>query len=212
MTKFFKTSQILLALVWLTLIAASPLARASILGNGQTGPPSFLIPNGTTLASETETITTITFSATYTTSVISDLNNTFCSGCLDFTYTFTNNGPDVLEHFTGYDFAGFMVDAGFNPTTAGNAPLDVYRASTGAVVGFDYTGVDDVKPGQTTPMLIIETNARSFTTGYATAQDGNAGYNFAYAPASTVPEPSSLGLIGGGLLVLGGFLRRFARI
>ena len=56
-------------------------------------------------------------------------------------------------------------------------------------------------------MLVIETNALHFTNGFASAQDGTAGFGFAYAPLA-VPEPSSLALMGGGLSVFGLLLRK----
>jgi hypothetical protein len=197
-------------LVLLAFSLALPLAHAAILGNGDTGPPSFLTPTGTLLISVSGNITTPTFSTDYTQWVYSDPGNTFCSGCLDFVYIFTNHGPDVNERYTMSDFDGFRVDAGFDPSTPGNAPLTVNRSTSGSVVGFNYTGIDTVDPGQTTPVLVIETDARAFTDGFVSAQDGTAGSAFAYAPANTgTPEPSSLALMGSGLLAAGGFLRRF---
>ena len=100
------------------------------------------------------------------------------------------------------------IDAGFDPSTPGNAPLTVNRAISGEVIGFNYTGTDTVLSGQTTPVLVIETNATKWVSGFVSAQDGTAGYGAAFAPAA-IPEPSSLGLVGGGLLFIGGFLRRF---
>ena len=38
------------------------------------------------------------FTATYTTWVVSNLNNTFCVGCLDFLCQLTDNGPDARDN------------------------------------------------------------------------------------------------------------------
>ena len=64
-------------LVLLAFSLALPLAHAAILGNGDTGPPSFLTPTGTLLISVSGTITTPTFSTDYTQWVYRDPNNTF---------------------------------------------------------------------------------------------------------------------------------------
>jgi hypothetical protein len=106
-----------------------------------------------------------------------------------------------------FDFAGFLIDVGTSPF-AMHDPTTIDRSSNGAVVGFNYPAIDEVSPGQTTPLLVIETNAMNFKNGFASAQDGTAGFGFAYAPAAPVPEPSSLALIGGGLTLFGALLRR----
>ena len=87
--------------------------------------------------------------------------------------------------------------------------MTVNRSTSGAVVGFNYSGIFTIAPGQTTPNLVIETNATTFTDGFLSVQDGTAGFGFAYAPATPTPEPSSLALMGSGLFAAGGFLRRF---
>ena len=208
MVKTIRKNHLPVKLVCLLAIALlAPLAHASILGNGGSAPPSPLFPTGTLVASTSGTITTATFSDAYAQWVYADPNNTWCSGCLDFVYQFTNNGPDAQARFSMYNFVGFLVDAGTNPFGV-HDPLTVDRSSLGPVIAFNYAG-SEIVPGETTPLLVIETNALNFTSGWASAQDGTAGYGFAYAPASTVPEPSSLALIGGGVSVFGVMLRKF---
>ena len=210
MAKFNKTARAAPWLLCLTLVIATPFAHGTILNNGDTGPPSFIFPGGTLMAEKSGTITTDTFSTSFTTWVYSDPNNTFCVGCLDFVYQFKNNGPDVNERFTMFNFEPFKVNAGYDPSTPGLPPLTVGRAVNGEVVSFNYNGAGTLEPGKGTPLLVIEVNATKFTSGFVTAQDGTAGFAAAFAPnGAIIPEPSSLGLLGGGLLFVGGFLRKF---
>jgi hypothetical protein len=207
MLKTTSKNQLPVKLVCLLAIALlAPLAHASILGNGSSAPPSPLFPTGTQVAYVSGTITTATFSATYQQWVYADPTNTWCSGCLDFVYQFTNNGGDANERFSMYNFAGFLVDAGTHVFGV-HDPMTIDRSLLGPVVAFNYGAGNEIVPGETTPLLVIETNALHFKPGFASAQDGTAGYGFAYAP-SAVPEPSSLALVGGGLSVFGFLLRK----
>ncbi len=191
---------------FLALLLLVPLAHASILNNGGSVPSSALFPGGTLLASTSGTISTPTFTTDYTQWVYADPGNTWCAGCLDFVYQFTNNGPHANERFSMYNFAGVMVDVGTDPFGM-HDPDSIDRSVSGAVIGFNYTASNEIAPGETTPWLVIESSALTYTNGFVSAQDGTAGYGFAYAPTVT-PEPSTLALVGGGFTLLGGVLRK----
>jgi PEP-CTERM motif len=204
-TKSPSTLVVLLAFALLV-----PMAQASILGVGGTAPPSPLTPGGTLLATTSGVITTFTFSANYTTWVYADPLNTWCVNCLDFVYQFTDNGPDVNQRYTMSSFGGFDVDAGTHPFGV-HDPITVSRSlfGNGQVVSFNFDQFgDEIQPGETTVELVIETNAVTFTTGFLSAQDGSAGSGIGYAPLAAIPEPTSMMLLGGGLIAVGGFLRR----
>jgi PEP-CTERM motif-containing protein len=200
----------LIALITFAL-SLTAISQASILGVGGTAPPTPLTPSGSILAMTSGNITTPTFSTDYVTWVYADPTNTWCSGCLDFVYQFTDNGPHPNQRYSMSSFSGFNVDAGTSPFGV-HDPNTVSRSVllSGDVVSFNFDQFgNDIQPGETTVLLVIETNAMNFAPGFLSAQDGTAGSGVAFQPAGpAVPEPASLMLLGSGLLAVGGFLRK----
>ena len=64
--------------------------------------------------------------------------------------------------------------------------------------------------GKGSATLIIETNAKSYTNGLISIQDGSAGTGTAFQPTAT-PEPASMFLLGAGLIGIGGFRKKLFR-
>jgi hypothetical protein len=57
-----------------------------------------------------------------------------------------------------FNFASVLVDVGTNPFGI-HDPTLVDRSLNGSVFGFSFPASDEFAPGQTTPRLVIETNA-----------------------------------------------------
>jgi hypothetical protein len=156
-------------------------------------------------------------SVSYTDSVYSDPGNVFCARCMDFIITVNNSdvSSDVVEHVTTGSFDSFRTDVGtatsVNGTTWGSSlPNGIDRTSTGFTLDFVFDSPGDIQPANATEYLVIETNAPGWTAGNVSIQDDTSINVAGFAPA--VPEPMSLGLLGGGLALLGGLgLRRRAK-
>jgi hypothetical protein len=148
------------------------------------------------------------FTATITSTVISgDTANPY--GGLTFVYVVTNNDTsvDAIGRTTLNGFTGFQTDASFSTLTLGTAPATMDRSANGNVVGFSFVGPPlgpaVLVPGATSMTLVVQTDAKAFTTSIGNVIDGSIASGPIYAPA--VPEPASILLVLGGL---GYFWRR----
>ncbi len=212
----FRFSKVML---FLGTAATLPLTFATTIVPGAlpVAPDQFTTTAFTQVATTgMQTVTTTfspTFIATYTETVVMDANNVFCAGCLDFligVVTDSSSASGIIERVTAGSFGAFSADVGYNTTNSNGTevvPATVDRSTNGNVIGFNFFPTA-INPGQSSVFLEIQTNARSFTTGTVSIQDGVSNTGPGFAPTS-VPEPGTMFSIGAGLLAVGCFgLRR----
>lgn len=165
---------------------------------------------------------TNTLHFTLNTAVYSDPGNTFCAGCLDFVYQVinSNTSTDNIGRVTGFNFGGAQTDVGISTggepagggtafVTGTDAPGFVDR-NTDDTIGFQFASTpfsSSIPPGDTSVVMVIETDKTVFGGGIASVIDGGATNVNAFQPS---PEPATALLLGLGMLGLAG-IRRYRR-
>jgi hypothetical protein len=214
------------------VLAASTAHAATLLPNTSATPTVLAAPAGT-IVSGGGTVTTIPFDANPLFSGVlwsAVFDPGAPGGALDFYYQVSNDSTSLtsIRRLVNFMFDGFTTDvfyrtdlvAGFATPTSVSAlppptPTVADRDATGNLVGFDFTtaGSSDpegtkVNPGETSFVVVIRTNAPSFTSGHTLVLD--SGINLTtFAPfGSPVPEPASLILLSSAFAFAGGLARR----
>jgi hypothetical protein len=196
-----------------------PSANADLIGTVPLAPTSTVFPTlvppganpGTLLATLVEPFMFTTTAGTTSGFLDSAVYND--AGTLDFYYQVFNNATSLsaLARMTATSFVGFTTgtNVGFRidgstltgtPFVDGTVtPVTADMNISGSVIGFSFNPPDSAKiiPGSVSNVLVISTDATSFTAGNASVIDGGTATVASFQPlvASTVPEPRFYSLL-----------------
>jgi hypothetical protein len=189
------------------LLALSVSAVASPLVTGSTLFPSPAEPDpigGAVVGSVTAPFSAPTFSGSLKTTVLSgDTSNPFPGG-LTFVYQLINDATSTtqLARLSLSDFSSFKVDASYQVPAVGVVPPAVIDRNTDDVIGFSFLGAPlgpgAIGSGKSSSVLVLQTDATTFTDSRARVIDGSTAEMPTLAPRAGggVPEPASVGILG----------------
>lgn len=192
-----RSIQISLATAFLVgLMAIAPMAQAAPLLPDTFVPATpVAAPSGTVLESETTNFSSGLTAGTLVHQVIEE-----AGGFLAFTYQITaNTGTSSIIRLTMINFNGFLTDVGYVAGTGTRDPITMDRSADGDVIGFSWTPTSStsVAPGQTSPILVIRTNATDYQFDGSTAVINGGAVNIpTFEPVEPLaaPEPGTLAL------------------
>jgi hypothetical protein len=129
--------------------------------------------------------------------VYANPGNSIAAGDLTFTYQFAVSNGDI-GRLTASNFAGFQTNV-FTVSALGQiAAITADRGNSGDPVGFNFTNPPGVLPGQTSVIMVIDTNATQFKPGNIGVIDAVTSNIPGFAPSGQVPEPASVVMFGLG--------------
>ncbi len=206
-----------IALAALIGLCAASTAHATVLtpGSGNVASSTVSVGAGSTLLA-TQTVSANIVATGLVASVTEWVYSDGVTHGLDFVYqvNVSSTSLDFVDSVTASNFntlASGSINVGANGS--GNVPLLVSWSAGGAAVKWFFSNNtnNDIQPGQSSQLLVIQTSATTYTTGNFTVQNSGATTIAGYEPGAlaSVPEPSSLAIGGIGALGLIGFgLRR----
>lgn len=138
--------------------------------------------------------------------------NPFGANDLAFVYQISVTGGHIVNLTTeSFNIPGIQIDVTQDDESLFATPttqaVSASLTSDGTTLGFGFAEPDGLVSGDTSYLLVVNTNLTNYEDGVFSLQDGATGNFNGFVPAAT-PEPGSLALLGTGLLGFAGVARR----